>query len=136
MDAYNGHIELRNGKYTGELSIEGIDLSPIVGIYFKKDDQYWLWLKRKDIIEYDFETDNYTKRKPKPYWECYLKKTYDTKIAYKGTFVFCHFKFDIYGIWDRNLKEKERLNFIIERSKEQTLINKIKNKNKMYGTNQ
>lgn len=129
----DGYIEkdTKGGGYVGELKIEGIDISPIVGVYFKTDGEYWLWLKRKPVVEYNDKTQEFVKRKPIPMMECYLKKTKEKVIAYRGEFIFCHFCFKIIGMWDVNMREKERLNFFVERAKmsEQKIINII-NQNK------
>lgn len=128
---YDGFLEkTRSGTYEGNIIIEGIDLSPITGIYFKENGKFWLWLKRKDKIDYDFKDGTYTKRVAVPYWECYLEKQPNGRIAYKGFFIFCHFKYSIVGMWDKYMKDKDRINFYIERlpQEEQTIINNIKSK--------
>lgn len=129
----DGYIEkdTKNGGYVGELKVEGVDVSPIVGVYFKSDGDYWLWIKRKQVTEYDDTTQTFIKRKPIPMLECYLKKTKKKTIAYRGEFIFCHFCFKVVGIWDVNMRDKERLNLFVERAKmgEQKIINTI-NKNR------
>lgn len=134
MDDYsyiNGQIERRQGgRYEGSVRIEGIDLSPIEATFFKDDrgDSY-LWLKRKPIMTYNFESQTYTTRQRKPSFEAYLKKQMDgSVIAYKGEFVFMRFRFSIIGIWDAVLgKGNQRLNLFVERLplSEQTILNGI-----------
>lgn len=134
MDEYgyvDGYIERRmGGKYEGNVRIEGVDLSPVEAVYFKEEGENYLWIKRKPLLEYDFETQTYRRRVRQPQWECYLKKTKDgDTVAYKGEFVFMHFKFSITGVWDSVLGQdsKQRLNLFIERlpMNEQTIINNI-----------
>ena len=129
-DYINGYIERKpNGTYQGMLSIDGIDISPIIGVYFQKDDDKSLWLKRKRILEYNDTTQTYNEREAYPKWEAYLKKQTDANVvAYKGEFFFLRFRFTIIGVWDKVLgKDSKRINFIVERCKmsEQTIINKI-----------
>lgn len=127
----SGFIErVSGGSYQGRLNIEGINISPIIGVYFKKDNEKYLYLKRKNILEYDEKTGTYKERSPTPKWEAYLKKRADNNtVAYKGEFYFMHFRFNIIGVWDKILgtDNKRRLNLIVEKMarSEQTLINKI-----------
>ena len=131
MNGYtNGYIERRkDGRYEGEIDVEGVDLSPIVGTLFKKGDSTYLWLRRKDLLEYDEKTEKYVNRKREPRWEAYLKKQMDGNvIAYMGEFVFMHFKFSIKGVWDSVLGySNNRMNFYVERMpmSKQTIINNI-----------
>ena len=129
-DYTNGHIErLASGRYEGTLTIEGIDLSPIYGVFFKEDGKSYLWLRRKPLLEYDYKTEKYKERQREPRWEIYLQKQVDENVvAYKGTCVFFHFKYSIIGIWDKILgKENQRLNLFAERlpASQQTIINGI-----------
>ncbi len=135
IDYSNGYVERKaGGLCEGELTIEGITLSPIEGTYFKEDLQQYLWLKRKPILEYDEETMTYKKRQRQPKWEAYLKKCSDSsQVAYRGEFIFFKFCFTIVGIWDAVLgKDKQRLNFFIERmpTTQQTIINAINERKK------
>lgn len=135
-DYVNGHVERKQGgRYEGNLTIDGVNISPIVGVYFDKDGSKYLWLKRKKIKEYDFNTHTYKEREARPFWEVYLKKEMgsDSIIAYRGEFIFLHFKYSIIGIWDKILgKEKQRLNLFVERlpMAQQTIINSINEINK------
>ena len=135
----NGYLERnRDGAYVGTLKIEGIDISPVEGQYFKKDGETYLWLKRRPILEYSQKTGEYTKREREPRWECYLKKQLnEDAVAFKGEFVFMRFRFEITGVWDDVLgNEKNRLlNLYVERLKmsQQTIINNI-NERKRNGT--
>lgn len=131
-DGYvNGYIE-RNGygNYAGSLTIEGINLSPIEGQYFKKDGETFLFIKRKPIMEYDADKGEYTTRERRPSVQIYLKKQVggDGAVAYKGDFMFMRFKFNVDGVWDSILgKERNRLNLFVERAprQEQTLLQSI-----------
>lgn len=118
------------GGFGGSIKIEGIDLSPIEAVYFKKDGDSYIWLKRKPALEYDFDKNVYTKRIKEPRWECYLKKQVDDGVAeYKGEFLFMRFRFAITGVWDSVFgnDRKHRLNLFVERLplSKQTLINNI-----------
>lgn len=129
-DYINGYVERKNGgEYGGTLKIEGIDISPIQAQYFKQDGNYYLWLRRKPLLEYDTETQKYIKRERTPKFEAYLKKQSSEGVfAYVGEFIFMRFKFKIEGIWDSVLgKDKKRLNLFVERlpMTEQTIINGI-----------
>lgn len=126
----NGYLErLSSGRYEGVLTIEGIDLSPIYGVYFKEDGKSYLWLRRKPLLEFDYKTESYRERHREPRWEVYLTKQLDgDSIAYKGEFIFLRFKFQIVGIWDKVMyKDKNRLNLFVERlpMNKQTIINGI-----------
>lgn len=128
MKENNGYIERSKGGYVGELNIDGVDISPVVGVYFKDNGTHWLWLKRKKILEYSFETESYKTREPKPLFETYLRKQKPTDdIAYKGEFVFFKFKYSIYGIWDKQDNKKDRLNLFVERLPmgKQDILNKL-----------
>lgn len=130
----NGFLERKaGGRYEGKLSIEGIDLSPIEGVYFQEGGKQYLWIKRKPLIEYDYESQTYKKRPREPRWETYLEKQIDNNtIAYKGECILLHFRFLVIGTWDLVLgKEKQRLNLYIERlpMPEQDIINNINKRN-------
>lgn len=131
-----GYIERNRGGYVGELNIDGIDISPISAVYFKDNGTHWLWVKRKKILEYSFETNSYTSREPLPTFEAYLvKQNKISDVAYKGEFIFFKFKYKIFGTWDVNSKSKDKLNLYVERlpSEEQNIIKGLnliaKNKN-------
>jgi len=129
MIVNGGYIERKpKGVREGILMIDGVELSPIEGMYFKKEDtgEDWLWLKRKPLLEYDAEMQKFNQRPRKPQWETYLKKVNKGNgVAYRGTFVFLRFIYEITGIWDNVLgKDKERLNLYVERlpMKDQTML--------------
>lgn len=131
-DGYvNGFIERDSfGNYSGSLTVEGINLSPIEGLYFKKDGGVYLFIKRKPKMEYDYDKGCYNQRERKPQVHIYLKKQVnsDGVVAYKGDFMFMRFKFNIEGVWDSILgKDKNRLNLFVERAprNEQTLLQSI-----------
>lgn len=114
----NGYIERKSGgRMEGVISIEGIDLSPITAVMFKKDGVNYLWLRRKDMLEYDDKQQVYITRKREPQWEAYLEKQLqDGTVAYKGEFPFMRFKFSIVGVWDKVIgRETSRMNFFVER---------------------
>lgn len=134
----SGYIERKTGGYyEGALNIEGIDISPIEGSYFKQDGKLWLWLKRKPLLEYDIDTGQYFKRSSEPHWEAYMSKSHDGVIAYRGEFIFLRFKYQITGFWDDVLGiDRSRLNLYIERlpMNQQTIIKAINKRNKKnYG---
>ena len=126
----NGYVERKQGGvYEGKLSIDGILLPAISATYFKDDGENYLWIRRKKILEYDFELQAYHEREAKPQFEAYLKKQLDgNTVAYKGNFMFMRFKYSIIGVWDKILgNDKQRLNLFVERMplSEQTIINSI-----------
>ena len=136
-DGYvNGHIErTAGGDYTGTLTVEGINLSPIEGQYFKKDGDTYLFIKRRPIMEYDYDKGCYNTRERKPSLLIYLKKVVggDGVVAYKGSFMFMRFKFNVEGVWDAILgKERNRLNLFVERApmSEQLLLKSVAEKRK------
>ena len=133
-DGYvNGYLErTAGGAYVGRLTIDGVDISPIVGVYFKSDDGVmWLWLKRRTILEFDDESQSYKSREARPRWEVYMRKVGDGSVAYRGVFGFMRFRYSITGVWDKVLGKDERyrrLNFFVERlpMAEQTVVNGIR----------
>ena len=130
-DYVNGFIERREGgRYEGRVTIDGINLGTIEAVYFKKDEDSYLWLKRRKVLEYDDVTMTYNEREPKPKWEAYLKKQMNNDtVAYKGVFTFMRFRYSIEGVWDRILgtDTRRRLNLFVERlpMNQQTIINNI-----------
>ena len=129
-DYINGYIQRsQGGSYDGKITIEGILLPAISAVFFKDDGENYLWLKRKNVLEYNHESQTYREREAKPKWEAYLKKQLDgDTVAYKGEFFFMHFKYSIAGVWDKVLgNEKQRLNLFVERLplSQQTIINSI-----------
>ena len=134
-----GDLERKvGGKYEGRIAIEGVELSPIEGVYFKEGGKSYLWLKRKAILEYNYETQEYKPRKREPAWEAYLLKKPDGTISYRGEFAFFRFRFSIVGIWDKISKDKNRLNLFVERLplSEQTIITNINERNReLYNNN-
>lgn len=132
----NGYLERKSGgKYEGEISIEGISLSPIVGVMFKQDGKNYLWLRRKDMLVYNSEEQRYIKKKREPRWEAYLEKQMkDDVVAYNGEFPFLRFRFSIVGVWDNVLgRDKNRINFFVERlpMERQDIIHGINKKNEI-----
>lgn len=133
-----GYIErCPNGRYGGKVNIEGVVLDGVVGVYFKKDGDSYLWLRREKVLEYDEKTMTYKEREARPQWEAYLKKQLeDDTVAYKGEFNFLRFRFSIVGVWDRILgnDKRQRLNLYVERlpTSHQVIINAI-NKAKQNG---
>lgn len=132
----NGYIERRrNGAYKGTLTIERVNLSPIVGVYFAKDGKEMLWLKRAPMVEYDDVEDRFYKREKNPMWEAYLIKQDNANgIAYRGEFVFMRFRFSIIGVWDGLYSDKNRLNLYVERlpMSRQNIIKKISETNQKH----
>ena len=129
-DYINGYVERKQGgRYEGKLSIDGILLPSITATYFKDDGENYLWIRRKKVLEYDFETQTYKEREARPQFEAYLKKQLDgDTVAYKGEFFFMRFKYSIIGVWDKILgNDKQRLNLFVERLPlpQQTIINSI-----------
>lgn len=122
-----GYIERTKGEYVGELSIDGVNISPIVGFFFKDGSTRWLWVKRKKILEYDMETSTFVTKNPTPMFEAYLRKQPNGNIVYRGEFVFFKFKYSIVSFWD-DAKTQSKMTFAIERlpMKEQNILNKIK----------
>ena len=129
-DYINGYIQRsQGGSYDGKITIEGILLPAISAVFFKDNGENYLWLKRKKVLDYDYESQTYKEREAKPQWEAYLKKQVnENTVAYKGEFLFMHFKYSIVGVWDKVLgNDKQRLNLFVERlpMSQQTLINSI-----------
>lgn len=136
-DYQNGYVERKQGgKYEGNVTIDGINLGGIEAVYFKDNCKNYLWLKRKPVMEYDFDTSTYKTRQAEPRWEAYLEKQSDgNTVAYKGEFVFMRFKYSIVGVWDAILgKEKHRLNLFVERlpMSQQTILNAINERRKKH----
>ena len=126
----NGHIQRENGgRYTGQVRVDGIDLSPIEATFFEEEGKKYLWLKRQPIKEYDWDTSSFKTRHPKPHWEAYLEKQMENNtIAYKGKFTFLRFRYEISAVWDNKLGlDKNRMNLYIERLplNEQTILTSI-----------
>lgn len=136
-NASDGFLQRKGkGKYDGELSIDGVNISPIMGIFFEENNKTYLWLKRKPLLEYDFESGRYKERPREPRWEAYLEKQSNGVVAFKGVFAFLRFKYRIVAIWDKVLgKDLQRMNFYVERlpMEQQTIINNI-NERKRKGT--
>lgn len=129
-DYTNGYIQrTQGGSYDGNITIDGILLPAVSAVFFKYNGENYLWLKRKKVLDYDYESQTYKEREAKPQWEAYLKKQVnENAVAYKGEFIFMHFKYSIIGVWDKVLgNEKQRLNLFVERlpMSQQTLINSI-----------
>lgn len=124
---------MKDGSLEGILRVDGVDISPIQGKMFKENGDTYLWLRRKDLTEYDIEEQRFKTRKRKPRWETYIKKQLDKgAVAYKGEFFFLRYRYSITGVWDNVFgMEKGRLNLFVERfpMREQTLLNKIREKN-------
>lgn len=135
-DYTNGYIQRqKNGSFEGRVSIDGITFPNVVGVFFKEGEKKYLWLKRKKVLDYDFESQTYKEREAKPQWEAYLNKQIDNNtVAYKGEFFFLHFKYSIVGVWDKVFgSDKQRLNLFVERlpMSQQTIINSINESKKI-----
>lgn len=130
MNCNSGSIEKTKGEYIGTLNIDGVDISPIVAYFFTKNHIKWLWIKRRQILEYDIDNNVFTKKNPTPKFEVYMKKQQHGNIAYKGEFVFFKFKYDIFAIWHES-NGKEKLELYVERvpKENQNILNSI---NKIY----
>lgn len=134
----NGYIERKSGgRFDGTLRIDGVDISPITAVAFKDEGKTYLWLRRKDMLVYDENTQQYLTRKREPRWEAYLEKHMEgSTVAYKGEFHFLMYKYGIVGVWDKVLgKEKSRMNFFVERlpMEKQDIIKGINKRNKNDG---
>jgi len=128
MQQSSGYIERTDdGRFEGALDIEGVDISPIEGVFFQEGAEPMLWLKRKPVLEYVAREMSYIARAAEPRWEAYLKKGKGGAIAYSGIFPFLHFRFSIVGFWDTAIGDKKRLNLFVERlpMQQQTIINSI-----------
>lgn len=125
-----GYIQLVKGEYVGELVIDGVDISPITGFFFKDKGTQWLWIKRKRLLEYDFETNEFRTKNPTPQFEAYLKKQNNGRVAYQGNFIFFKFKYLITAIWEDGNK-KGKLELFVERlpNEQQNILNNIRNIN-------
>jgi len=129
-DYVNGYIErVTGGRYEGRVTIDGVRLDNIEGVYFERKGRTYLWLKRKPKMEYDMKTGKFIERPSTPAWETYLEKTATNgAVAFKGECIFMRFRYSVTGIWDAVLgKDKQRLNLFIERmaDKDQTIIRNI-----------
>lgn len=134
----NGYIERKSGgRFDGTLRIDSVDISPITAVAFKEGGKTYLWLRRKDMLVYDENTQQYLTKKREPRWEAYLEKQVEgPAVAYKGEFHFLMFKYEIVGVWDKVFgKEKSRMNFFVERlpMEKQDIINGINERKKSYG---
>ena len=132
-DYTNGYIERQSdGGYRGRLRIDGVDISPIEGVYFAEEGNKYLWLKRKRILEYDNATRTYKEREREPRWEAYLQKMLNKDaVEWRGTFTFMRWRYSIVGIWDNILGDANtRLNLYVERlpMAQQTILNNINNR--------
>ena len=131
----DGYLQKSKNGFDGQIKVDNVDLSPIEGMFFvhERTKKEYLWLKRKQLLEYNEKKCGYELRPREPRWEVYLEKQQNSSIPYKGEFCFLHFKYKIVGIWDRNeiSKKKQRINFYIERLplNEQTIINENKQRN-------
>lgn len=129
----DGHLQRAGGMFSGRLRVDGVDLSPIEGMYFKERDKLWLWLKRRPLLEYDNTLGKYRERAREPRWEAYLEKVNKGVVAFEGVFAFLRFRYRMTGIWDEVLRDsRSRLNLFVERLplSEQTIINAINERNK------
>ena len=129
-DYINGYIQsTKSGSYEGRVVIDGISLPEITAVYFKENSESYLWLKRKKVLDYDFESQSYKEREAEPRWEAYLKKQLKgSTVAYKGEFMFLRFRYSIVGVWDGVFgKDEQRLNLFVERlpMSEQTIVKGI-----------
>ena len=129
-DYVNGYIErVKGGRYEGRVTIDGVRLDNIEGVYFERNGHNYLWLKRKPKMEYDMKLGIFVERPSTPAWETYLEKTTEKGVvAYKGECIFMRFRYSVTGIWDAVLgKDKQRLNLFVERmaDKDQTIIRSI-----------
>ena len=134
-DVVNGFVERKaDGSFAGKITIDGVLLPSITASYFEKDGQTYVWLRRTDVMDYDFDTGKYVRRKAEPQWESYLKKQNEGQtVAFTGEFVFMKFVYSICGIWDRILgTDKNRLNLFVERKpmSEQRILLGINKKRK------
>jgi hypothetical protein len=128
-----------NKRYSGEVSVDGVNLSPIEGVLFRKDGKTFLWLRRTDKLVYDNEEMRYVTKKRKPEWQAYLEKQVgDNVVQYKGEFFFMRFKYIISGVWDRvmGMDKRQRMNFYVERApmSRQDIINGINDRKHDNGT--
>jgi hypothetical protein len=107
-------------------------------VFFKKDYDSYIWLKRKKVLDYNERLQCYKEREAQPNWECYLKKQSNgDTVSYKGEFSFMRFRFKIEGVWDSvlGMDKKHRLNLFVERlpMSEQTIINSINERKRNNG---
>lgn len=129
----NGYIERKSGgAYEGEITVDGVFLGDISGVYFKECGKTYLWLRRKKKLEYIMESQQFIAKEQTPRWEVYMSRIEGKPYVFHGKFMFLRFKYAIYGVWDRNGdSRKERLNLFVDRldMKEQDIILKINRNN-------
>lgn len=131
-DFQDGYLErCPDGTYKGRISVDGVNIPSIIGHYFSKDGDVYLWLRRSRILEYDDREMVYKERNAQPRFEAYLKKMVEENaVAFKGVFAFLRFRYSVTGVWDRVLgsDRRRRLNLYVEKlpDNEQTIINGIK----------
>lgn len=131
----DGYLERKSGgRFDGIIKIDGVDLSPIEGMYFKDANGTHLLLKRKPVLQYDPQSQTYKPKIREPRWEAYLHKGSSDTVDYRGEFKFLRFRYSIVGFWDKvfGTTNKRRMNFYIERlpREKQTIINSINQRNK------
>lgn len=133
-DYVNGFVERKpGGRYEGQLSVDGVFFPSVVATYFKKDGKNYVWIRRKDVMEYDYDSGTYRTRKAEPRWEAYMEKGVENNtVSYKGTFTFMRMRYSIEGVWDKVMgMDRQRLNLYIERlpMNEQTILKAINERN-------
>ena len=116
--------------YIGNISIEGVVLQIVCSFWSDKKPHY-IWVKRMKEERFDVATNTFNSYDPKPFFECYANKTKKPdSMAYRGEFMFVGFKYNL-AAWFEDKTEKQ-LNFEIERSSSQPIIERLNviNKNK------
>ena len=127
----HGILIRTNNGYIGEINIHGIIMDIQATFWNKKINGCDVWIQRQKVKEFEEKTNTFRDYTPLPYFDCKADKTKkNDNVDYRGRFVFQGFIFDLVSWWED--KSQHQLNLAFERSKNQVILERLKeiNKNK------
>ena len=123
-----GLVTRTNNGYIGRLNIENVIFDIQTTFWSDKSPNY-IWVQRPKEKNFDEKTKTFMDYIPKPFFECYAYKAKKNDImAYRGDFMFVGFKYELIAWYED--KNGHQMNFEVERSKSQPILNRLNEINK------
>ena len=120
----HGYVKRTPKGFFGELSIEGFKMDIQATFWNKTITGCDLWLQRRKKKIFEEKTNTFKSYIPKPYFECYALKDKGKNKIYRGEFIFVGFKYSLSSFWED--KTEKLLNISIERTKDQPILDRLK----------
>lgn len=124
----NGFVIRTNKGYIGKLNVDNV-IFDIQTTFWSNEKPNYIFVNRPKGKTFDEKNNTFTDYTPRPFFECKADKTKKSDtMDYRGEFMFVGFKY-ILSAWFED-KTEHQLNFIVEISKSQPILNRLNEINK------